>query len=112
MEQPIPSAEEIRAVLAPLSMKQLDELGRLSGVPATTIYKIKRGETENPGVETLRKFMPFVAQLLPPSTALAALPEHPSTTPREPATEHPAARSSSAARGRFGEGAGRGGRNA
>ena len=81
MDQPIPSAEDIRAALAPLSMKQLDELERLSGVPATTIYKIKRGETGNPGIETLGKFMPFVPRLLaPPAT------EPPASPPTEPAT--------------------------
>ncbi len=56
----IPSAEDVRAALAPLTLKQLDRLAELSGVPATTIYKIKRGETENPGVETVRRFLPFV----------------------------------------------------
>lgn len=60
MDLNIPSAEQVRAKLAPLNLKQLDRLAVLSGVPATTIYKIKRGETENPGVETLRKFMSFV----------------------------------------------------
>lgn len=64
MEHPLPSAEDIRAALAPLSMKQLEALERLSGVPATTIYKIKRGETGNPGIETIGKFMPFVPILL------------------------------------------------
>lgn len=38
-------------------MEQISRLGDLSGVPPTTIYKIKRGETENPGIETVRKFM-------------------------------------------------------
>jgi hypothetical protein len=80
MDQPIPSAEDIRAALAPLSMKQLDALERLSGVPATTIYKIKRGETVNPGIETLGKFMPFVPQLLaasaPPAPPTQPEPSH------------------------------------
>lgn len=74
MELSIPSAEQVRAALAPLNLKQLDRLEKLSGVPATTIYKIKRGETPNPGVETLRKFLPFIA-------AVAA--DHPA--PSEPA---------------------------
>jgi len=45
-------------------MKQLERLEELSGVPATTIYKIKRGETENPGVETLRRFLPHIATVV------------------------------------------------
>ncbi|MGV8822997.1 helix-turn-helix domain-containing protein [Methylibium petroleiphilum] len=62
METNIPGAAEVREALAPLTLRQLDRLAELSGVPATTIYKIKRGETENPGIETLRKFLPHVAE--------------------------------------------------
>jgi hypothetical protein len=62
MQPPIPSAEEIRAALAPLTLKQLDYLADLSGVPVTTIYKIKLAETANPGIETVRKFLPHVAR--------------------------------------------------
>jgi len=67
----MPSAEEVRAALAPLTLKQIDRLAELSGVPPTTIYKIKRGETENPGVETLRKFLPHVATALEATKAAA-----------------------------------------
>ena len=62
MQPLIPSAEEIRAALAPLTLKQLDYLADLSGVPVTTIYKIKLAETANPGIETVRKFLPHVAR--------------------------------------------------
>jgi predicted transcriptional regulator len=61
MDTRIPSAEEVRVALEGLTLKQLDRLAELSGVPCTTIYKIKRGETKNPGIETLRQFMPHVA---------------------------------------------------
>jgi transcriptional regulator with XRE-family HTH domain len=67
MELNIPSSETVRAALAPLTLKQLDTLAELSGVPATTIYKIKRGETENPGIETLRKFAPHIAAAANPA---------------------------------------------
>lgn len=60
MNSAIPSAEAVRAALAPLSLKQLEKLAELSGVPFTTIYKVKRGETRNPGIETLRQFMPHL----------------------------------------------------
>ena len=43
---------------------QLERLAELSGVPFTTIYKVKRGETKNPGIETLRQFMPHVQDAL------------------------------------------------
>jgi predicted transcriptional regulator len=64
MNSAIPSAEAVRAALAPLSLKQLEKLAELSGVPFTTIYKVKRGETKNPGIETLRQFMPHVQDAL------------------------------------------------
>lgn len=64
MEPSIPSVESIRSALAPLNLRELDRLAELSGVPATTIYKIKRGETENPGIETLRKFMPHIKTVM------------------------------------------------
>jgi len=60
MNDTIPSTEEVRAALAPLTLKQLDRLALLSGVPATTIYKVKLGETTNPGIETVRKFIGFI----------------------------------------------------
>ena len=60
MLPPIPSSLQIRDALKSLTMAQIDALAAASGVPATTIYKIKRGETGNPGIETVRKFMPHV----------------------------------------------------
>lgn len=76
MDLQIPSSEQIRARLAPLTLRQLERLAELSGVPASTIYKIKRGETENPGVETLRKFMPHIETAVAPPGALAGEPTH------------------------------------
>lgn len=57
---PITSAEEVRAALAPLNLRQLGRLAELSGVPMHTIYKIKRGETANPGLETVRAILPHI----------------------------------------------------
>lgn len=71
MDMNLPSAEQVRAALSPLTMKQLERLEELSGVPATTIYKIKRGETENPGIETLRRFLPHIAEAIVPPTITA-----------------------------------------
>ena len=68
----IPDAADVRAALAPLSLKQLDKLAALSGVPATTIYKIKLGLTKNPGVVTLRKFIPHIPAALADGVAPAA----------------------------------------
>ncbi|MGL4651263.1 MAG: helix-turn-helix domain-containing protein [Caldilineaceae bacterium] len=61
MHHSLPDSAQVRAALAPLSLKQLEKLAELSGVPFTTIYKIKRGETDNPGIETVRKFLPHVS---------------------------------------------------
>ena len=62
MDITIPSIEQVRTALAPLTLKQIDKLASLSGVPATTIYKIKRGETENPGIETVRRMTPHISE--------------------------------------------------
>lgn len=53
-------------------MKQIAQLSTLSGVPSPTIYKIKLGTTENPGIETLRKFMPHMPAVLAGDPAPAA----------------------------------------
>lgn len=70
----IPSSAQVRAALQPLTLKQIEALGGLSGVPPTTIYKIKRGETDNPGIETVGKFMPHIATVLASEAAAAAEP--------------------------------------
>lgn len=62
MNESIPSAAEVAAALAQLTFAQLERLASISGVPLTTVYKIKSGETTNPGIETVRKFARFIAQ--------------------------------------------------
>ena len=52
-----PSLDEVKARLGRLTLKELEEIAVISGVPFTTIYKIRRGETENPGIETVRRFL-------------------------------------------------------
>ena len=61
MDGTIPSAEQVRAALAPLNGRQLERLADMSGVPFATIYKVKLGETSNPGIETVRRFFPHIA---------------------------------------------------
>lgn len=60
MNDAIPSAADVRAALLPLTLRQIERLSGLSGVPATTIYKVRLGETANPGIETVRKFLPHI----------------------------------------------------
>lgn len=64
MESTLLSAEDVRAALAPLTLRQIDRLEELSMVPASTIYKIKLGVTVNPGVETVRLFLPHIEAVL------------------------------------------------
>jgi DNA-binding XRE family transcriptional regulator len=54
----------VRELLRPLSMRQIVQLADLSGVSAHTIYKIKRGETLDPGLETCGKFLPHVTVVI------------------------------------------------
>lgn len=67
MKPEIPSAADIRLLLAPLTGAHLARLAALSGVPWPTIAKMRNGETKNPGIETVRKVLPHVeaAQLAP-----------------------------------------------
>ena len=62
METAIPTAAGIRAMLSKLSTKQLERLAVLSGVPAPTIFKIRYDDTKNPGIDTVGKFLPFIAK--------------------------------------------------
>jgi len=61
----IPSALEFKARLEPMGSSELAELARMSGVPFHTLLKIKTGETTNPGIETVRKFCPFLTPRQP-----------------------------------------------
>jgi hypothetical protein len=60
MDTNIPSAEQVRAALGNFSMAQVHVLSRLSGVPWTTLRKIRDGETPNPRLETVRQFLPHM----------------------------------------------------
>lgn len=60
----IPTMDAVRAALAPLTLRELEELAEASGVPFTTIYKIKRGETANPGLDTVRQFLPLASSMV------------------------------------------------
>lgn len=61
MNMNIPSAEAIRASLEALTLRQIDRLAELSGVPRPTLHKIRYGQTPNPGIETVRKFAPHLS---------------------------------------------------
>lgn len=72
MNAEIPAVPDIAAGLRCLNMAQLHELANASLVPFTTLIKVRSGETVNPGIETVRKFLPLLAQMLPLATKEAA----------------------------------------
>jgi predicted transcriptional regulator len=64
MEATIPSSSEVRIQLERLGHADVQALAKASEVPFTTLWKIRSGETENPGLETVRKFMPHMREAL------------------------------------------------
>ena len=56
----IPSAVEVRVALRSLTWKQLEKLAELSESPLPTLVKLRYGSTPNPGVETVRRFWPWL----------------------------------------------------
>jgi len=67
MNTEIPPIAVIRSRLLLLRDAEVDALAVVSGVPASTIRKIRQGVTPNPGLETVRKFF----SLLPTVAAVA-----------------------------------------
>lgn len=55
MENKIPTANEVRVLLAKFTTAETQDLADKSGVPFTTILKIRTGETSDPRLETVRK---------------------------------------------------------
>jgi hypothetical protein len=53
-----PTTQQVREKLAALSRTDLQALAKRSGVPFHTLLKIKRGDTKNPGLETICQFWP------------------------------------------------------
>jgi predicted transcriptional regulator len=59
----IPSAEHVRHALQALTYAQTAELARISGVPFTTLWKVRSGETTDPRLETVRQFFPLLGKV-------------------------------------------------
>lgn len=72
MKTDFPSTEAVQTRLKLLKVVEIDALANRSGVPSSTLWKIRNGVTQNPGLETVRKFF----HLLPatPSTTEAPAP--------------------------------------
>lgn len=58
MSYNIPTTTMIRRRLNMLTQAQLHQLANDTGVPYSTLVKIKYAETKNPGIETVRLFFP------------------------------------------------------
>ena len=56
----IPPSEDVRIALKDYAHAKMQALSAKSGVPFTTLWKIKTGDTPNPGIETVRKFWPLL----------------------------------------------------
>lgn len=52
----IPTPETVRQRMADLGYPEIRSLSSVSGVPFTTLLKIKSGETSNPGIGTVGMF--------------------------------------------------------
>ena len=70
----IPPIEEVSQRLKNLKGYELERLASGSGVPVSTLWKIRIGATPNPGIETVRKFFHL-------------LPATPPTPPAAPAAQ-------------------------
>jgi transcriptional regulator with XRE-family HTH domain len=78
MNESIPSSADVRESLSGLSTVQVRAIADAAGVPFTTLWKIKTGETANPGIETVRRFYGAQGLIFVPNAA------HPSAS-RPPA---------------------------
>ncbi|MFY7867186.1 hypothetical protein [Roseateles sp.] len=63
MENEIPSTDQLRQRLLKLSWAQVREICKRTGVPVTTVWKVRSGETVNPGIETVRAIWPDLPAL-------------------------------------------------
>ncbi len=60
MNANIPSAEEVRSWLQPMTYAQVRRLSELSGVPLTTLWNIRANGKWNPRIDTVSKFAPHI----------------------------------------------------
>ncbi|HTH09913.1 MAG TPA: hypothetical protein VMA55_10125 [Acidovorax sp.] len=69
MDMSLPSVDHVRSQLLLLSYAGVKHLAKRSGVPFTTLWKIRDGTTANPGIETVRQFWPELADIKTPEGA-------------------------------------------
>ena len=60
MDSHIPSAADLRGMLMTLGHAQMRQMATRSGIPFTTLWKLRSGETDNPRLETVRSLLPHL----------------------------------------------------
>jgi hypothetical protein len=55
MASEIPSADQVRQRLLAMSWAEVRDLCARTDAPFTTVWKVRCGETTNPGIETVRR---------------------------------------------------------
>jgi transcriptional regulator with XRE-family HTH domain len=60
MESNIPTVQSVQELLRSMSLKQMAALAEKSGVSMPTLSKIRYGQTENPGIDTVRKLLAHI----------------------------------------------------
>ena len=71
MDSVIPSASEVSAALKSLTHAQMRQLAAESGVPFTTLWKVRAEETTNPGIDTVNKFFGLINTVKAPEATQA-----------------------------------------
>lgn len=56
----VPPMSAVIERLSDLTGEQMRDLGKASGVPVSTLNKIRYGFIKNPGIETVGKFFPLL----------------------------------------------------
>lgn len=70
MDTAIPSSSAVRARLERLTWPQVKALCAAVGAPTSTVWKVRTGETTNPGIETIRLIWPRLLELVPGESEL------------------------------------------
>lgn len=65
----VPSAKQVRRLLASLSIAQLRWIAQKSGVSYGAVRNMQTGVTPNPGIETVRSVLPLIPAALKTPTA-------------------------------------------
>lgn len=69
MQDEIPSAAIVRERLQRLSWSEVQLLCRRTGLPFTTVWKVRTGETSDPRLETVRVLWPSLIAAPSPAPA-------------------------------------------